>query len=324
MYHRVAFVGCLTGAACLATAVVAEPVPLSGKTLSEIVPGASVHLDTPLGTKLPVKYAANGLISGEAGGLAWFLGSASDRGRWWVADDKLCQKFFKWFDAGVQCLKLKRDGDKLFWSRDDGKTGTATLVAAAPIDEKPFALGHPVSVQVGGTIEERPVDSPPRAVAAVPQPPAPVVKALPLVAPKNAVAVAAPPKPIVAPPTKVAAVATVPPPLKPGAAPSAPKAMAMQSAVPKPIVAKPSTPAAQPPDAQPQPKTEPVSFRVAGVHARDVLNVRQSPSSEAAAVGAIPPFAEGVRLAGQCEMDWCPVTHRGVSGWVNRYYLRQE
>ena len=139
MYHRVAFFGSV----CMATVAVAEPAELSGRTLSEIVPGAMVQLDTPLGTKLPVRYAANGLITGEAGGLAWFLGSATDRGRWWIAGDRLCHKWFKWFDAEVQCLKLQRDGQQLYWSRDDGKTGTATLVSASPIEPLPYALGSP-------------------------------------------------------------------------------------------------------------------------------------------------------------------------------------
>jgi hypothetical protein len=89
MYHRVAFIG--VSSVLWAGAAVAEPQPMSGKSLSEIVPGASVQIDTPLGTKLPIKFTSNGTISGEAGGLAWFLGSATDRGRWWVADDKLLQ-----------------------------------------------------------------------------------------------------------------------------------------------------------------------------------------------------------------------------------------
>ena len=77
MYHRVVNIGVL----CIASAALAEPTPIAGKTINEVVSGATVQVDTPLGTKLPVKYAANGLISGDAGGLAWFLGSSTDRGR---------------------------------------------------------------------------------------------------------------------------------------------------------------------------------------------------------------------------------------------------
>lgn len=315
----------------------AEPAPLSGKTLNEIVPGASVHLDTPLGTKLPVKYSSNGLISGEAGGLAWFLGSASDRGRWWVSDDKLCQKFFKWFDAEVQCLRLKRDGDKLYWSRDDGKTGTATLIAAAPIDRAPFGLGHPASAETMNTFA--PV---PHATAQA-NPAEPVVRAAVPVAPH-----ASKPPPKAQPVQQATAKkAPAPVPLAVAAVPAtvvattAAKSVAAKASVSAAVPAAAAKPAsagalliaAAPPKMPLRAATatsiqnspvEPVAFRVSGVHPGDVLNVRQGPSSETAPVGVIPPFADGVMLAGVCQLDWCPVRHGAVSGWVNRYYLREE
>ncbi len=307
-----------------AAAAAADPQPMTGQNLSEIVPGASVQIDTPLGTKLPIKFTANGMMSGEAGALAWFLGSTTDRGRWWVADDKLCHKWFKWFDADVQCLKLKRDGEKLYWSRDDGKTGTATLMAAAPIEQKPYALGHPVSTQSASLVEERPVVGP-----------APIVTTTQPVGTLKAAG--APPK---------ASAAATPKPLAPVTKTTAPPATKM-AAVISPTVTKPTTtlqktmvaPAAPktinpritvatappaPATAKPQQPVEIVSFRVSGVHPRDVLNVRQGPSSEAPPVGVIPPFADDVRLAGKCQLEWCPVTHDGISGWVNKYYLREQ
>ena len=61
MYHRVGLLGVL----CATGAAIAEPAPITGKSISETFTSASIILDTPLGTKLPVKYGANGLISGE-------------------------------------------------------------------------------------------------------------------------------------------------------------------------------------------------------------------------------------------------------------------
>lgn len=113
-----------------ATAALAEPVPLTGDALRGLG-GSRVELDTPLGTKLPILFGADGLVSAEAGDLAPILGSKKDRGRWWVEGDKLCSKWFRWFDAEVRCITVARDGARLFWKKDDGETGTATLIEAA-------------------------------------------------------------------------------------------------------------------------------------------------------------------------------------------------
>ena len=108
-----------------ATAAFAEPVPLGGDSLKALS-GSLVELDTPLGTKLPIQFGSDGLVSAEAGDLAPILGSKKDRGRWWVEGDRLCSKWFRWFDAEVRCITVSRDGSRLYWKKDDGETGTAT------------------------------------------------------------------------------------------------------------------------------------------------------------------------------------------------------
>ena len=321
MYLRVASISVI----CIASAAVAEPAPMAGKNISEMVSGATVQLDTPLGTKLPVKYAANGLISGEAGALAWFLGSSADRGRWWIADDRLCHKWFKWFDAEVQCLRLKRDGQVLHWSRDDGKTGTAMLVAPEPIEPAPYALGNPEGAKAQAADASAAAATPPVAPerAAGPHAAGPAPAKSPTLAakpqPKTEVkqsATATPPKAVTpSPKTVVAAIAPAP------ATPAAPARM-MTAQVHAPAAAPmqvvPAAPAGQ------QVRIENDSFRVAGVLSNDVLNVRRGPSPEAPAVGAIPPYGQGVRLLGQCQREWCLITHNGLNGWVNRLYLIRD
>lgn len=121
-----------------ATAAFAGPVPLSGEDLKRSLDGALIEMDTPLGTKIPVRFGTDGLVSGEAGELAPLLGSARDRGRWWIDGDRICSKWFRWFDAEPQCLSVQQDGMRLFWQQDNGKKGTATLVEAAPA-EKPVS-----------------------------------------------------------------------------------------------------------------------------------------------------------------------------------------
>jgi hypothetical protein len=141
--HRV-IIAALCAFAC--GSVRAEPVPLADQTLKSALAGKTVHLDTPFGVGIPITYHGNGLMSGKAGLLEYILGAETDRGRWWVADGKLCQKWFKWLDAQPSCMRLTRDGDKIYWRRDDGLSGTATIASAlAPgADAAPRGLGGPV------------------------------------------------------------------------------------------------------------------------------------------------------------------------------------
>ena len=132
-------------AACLCAATVAEAEPdrLSGAGINQLVAGATVELDTPLGTKLPIRYGADGKVAGQAGDLASYLGAASDTGRWWVAGDELCHKWNRWFDSEPQCLRLRKQGRTIHWRSQDGNSGTASIAIPAPIK----AAAVPPSVQ---------------------------------------------------------------------------------------------------------------------------------------------------------------------------------
>lgn len=130
-------IGFLSGA----TGALAEPASLAGDDLKEAVAGSVVEIDTPLGTKVPMRFAKNGLVSAEAGVLAPVLGAAKDRGRWWVDGDKLCTKWFRWFDAQPRCLTIRQEGAKIYWRKvDDGETGTGTLVNWSPPEQKPVVV----------------------------------------------------------------------------------------------------------------------------------------------------------------------------------------
>ena len=123
----------------------AELVELSEENLKAMVAGKTVQLDTPFGVAIPITYHGNGLMSGKAGVLEYFLGAQVDRGRWWVSDGKLCQKWFKWLDAQPSCMRLKRDGDKIIWRRDDGLSGTATIASGLALgaEAAPRGVGGP-------------------------------------------------------------------------------------------------------------------------------------------------------------------------------------
>lgn len=136
MLRPLIVIGFLSGA----TGALADPVPLANDDLKNTVSGSTVEIDTPLGSTVPMRFGADGLVSAEAGVLAPVLGSPKDRGRWWVEGEKLCTKWFRWFDAGVRCLTIARDGDRIHWRKiDDGETGTGTIVVANDKPAKPSA-----------------------------------------------------------------------------------------------------------------------------------------------------------------------------------------
>jgi Bacterial SH3 domain len=318
----------IIGVLVTGTAALAEPAPLKGPAIREMVPGAVIHIDTPLGSKLPVRFTDDGLMSGEAGSLASYLGSDKDRGRWWVENDKLCQKWFKWFDAEVKCLELRQEGQRIFWSSDDGKSGTATIaMRTAPAAVPSFAPAYAMSLHAprAATMETSAEPVEPPVAATKPQPAKPVVVTPP------------PAKPMVlnqAPVEKPAAAV-------PDTAPKKEKERPVAAARPQqpsafvPSAGAPAKPFGQSKSVAPAPAPAPVAgpvaspvvaqvFKVAGVEEDDVLNIRKGPSADHPQIGAIPADGQGVRIAGSCQSEWCPIVYRGVSGWVNRLFLVEE
>ena len=137
------FGGCQCSSRCLrrpAFVLVRLPSPkpdstrLSGQEITDLIAGATVEIDTPLGTKLPIRYAVDGKLSGQAGDLASYLGAASDTGRWWATSDQLCHRWNRWFDSEPQCLQLRKEGRTIRWQSQDGNSGTAAIAVPAPIE----------------------------------------------------------------------------------------------------------------------------------------------------------------------------------------------
>jgi SH3 domain-containing protein len=121
--------GCL----CAANVVSAQTVGLSGHEIRDLIAGAAVEIDTPLGTKLPIHYTADGRLSGQARELASYLGASADTGRWWINSDQLCHKWNRWFESVPQCLRLRKQGRTIHWLNQDGNSGTAVITAPAPV-----------------------------------------------------------------------------------------------------------------------------------------------------------------------------------------------
>ncbi|MGF1650860.1 MAG: hypothetical protein ACFCUN_10450 [Hyphomicrobiaceae bacterium] len=112
-----------------APSVVAPPAqPDPDDDLRALVSDRTVHLQTDMGAVIPVRFRSNGSMSGTAGGLAFFLGAATDRGRWWVADGLLCKQWDVWLSAREMCLTLTKVGDTVHWRSRDGRSGTAKII----------------------------------------------------------------------------------------------------------------------------------------------------------------------------------------------------
>jgi uncharacterized protein YgiM (DUF1202 family) len=66
-------------------------------------------------------------------------------------------------------------------------------------------------------------------------------------------------------------------------------------------------------------------FRVDGVAADDVLNIRSKPDAKASVLGSIPPAEEHVEGVGAPNTvgrgTWQRVRYAGVVGWVNARFL---
>ncbi len=316
----------LTTTCCLAaaTAATAEPARLSNEAIKAMLTGALVEMDTPAGTVIPVRFSKDGLVSGKAGVLASVLGADHDRGRWWVANDQLCVKWFRWFEAKTRCVSLRQDGARIYWRGADDRSGTGTIVEPAPsvvaeapprppeaktlelADIAPAAPtkrdAEPASTPSEGRyirfaeaafdamIATRPADEPRHVLDAFERRAISAERSA-----ESAEKIPSAPRTTPAPPQKAAG------PRNPS--PRHPTEIATAYASSPVILA---------------------SFRVAGVEDDDMLNVRSGPSELYPPVGELPPEGRGVKIVGPCRADWCPIRYGSVSGWVNRSFLAED
>jgi hypothetical protein len=280
----------------------AGQVKLTSEAIKTTVAGSLVELDTPIGTTVSVRFGQDGIMSGNAGALAAVLGAAKDRGHWWSANDQLCFKWFRWFDAEERCVSINQDAKRIFWQKADGETGTGTIVEQG----KPVSKPAPriTVAEVKAKQSPAPSHTPRKVATSVEQP-----SASPL-----AVVHVTPVK-FVAPPareqTQAPSLALDVPAPHPAVRP---RPLVATTVVPKTSAAAKAKPSASAKEASKQ-------FRVAGVNASDTLYVRNGPSEDYKSVGEIAYDGRGIMILGTCAIDWCHVKHRNLTGWVNRRYL---
>ena len=301
-----------------AVAAIAETRPIKGETVKALISGNTVELDSPIGAKLPLNFTDDGLVAGNSVVLAFYLGSTKDRGRWWITGDKLCTKFFRWFDAKQRCMVIRPDGAKFAWTMDDGDSGTASIVsntkrlygAASALTGGVSALAmvRNAEERLAAAAAAATAKAKAAKVAALPAPPpvkpAPAIPALARSEPEPQSAA-----------VFIPAVATVD---------DDPLAWLPMSAVRAAASAEPVNVAYAALAPAPAASASEPTYRIAGVANSDALNVRRAPQANAEVIGSIPASARGVSLNGSCEGDWCPVTFQSQAGWVSLQFLQAE
>ncbi len=126
----------MTAATC-ATLILGAPLAetqageaaLSGDALRTTVSGKTVFLKIS-GFELPIQYSSHGTMKGSMGTIAAAFSrgdGSSDTGKWWIAEDQLCQKWHSWMEGETYCYKLSQSGSQVRWVRDDGRSGTARI-----------------------------------------------------------------------------------------------------------------------------------------------------------------------------------------------------
>lgn len=106
-----------------------NPGHMIGPELRKAVAGKTVYLKTS-GIVLPIAYRPNGTMSGQLQAFAAaFSGDrpVTDKGKWWIDGNRLCQRWSQWLDGRSYCYKLTRDGQTVRWQRNDGRRGTARI-----------------------------------------------------------------------------------------------------------------------------------------------------------------------------------------------------
>jgi hypothetical protein len=122
------FIAAILAGVATTTAHAATQETLSGAELRKAVAGKTVYLSSS-GIVLPISYRSNGTMRGQLKAFAAALvgGQPVDSGRWWIANDQLCQKWKRWLDGKSYCYKLTRNGQNVVWVRNDGRSGAARI-----------------------------------------------------------------------------------------------------------------------------------------------------------------------------------------------------
>jgi len=112
-----------------AFALPASANTLSGEEIRGLIQNRTVHLSTPYGVTLPLRYAPSGEVTGDVSGITLArMFAPSETGSWWVDGNQMCQQWPTWYDGVTHCFVIESTGEnEINWRRNDGLEGTARI-----------------------------------------------------------------------------------------------------------------------------------------------------------------------------------------------------
>lgn len=119
-------------AAAFAMVTMVQPAAantLSGDEIRGLIQNRTVHLSTPYGVTLPLRYEPNGEVTGDVSGITLArMFAPRETGNWWVDDNRMCQQWPSWYDGETHCFVIESTGEnQINWRRNDGLEGTARI-----------------------------------------------------------------------------------------------------------------------------------------------------------------------------------------------------
>lgn len=115
-------------AVLVATAASKSVWAMSGEEIANLIVDKKVLLSTSYG-KMPLRYRSDKSVVGDGSntGLIRFF-APKETGKWWIADDRLCQQWPSWYKGKPFCFTIKKTSENsIRWVREDGYSGTAKI-----------------------------------------------------------------------------------------------------------------------------------------------------------------------------------------------------
>lgn len=101
---------------------------MEGEAIRDLVSDKTVHLRS-YGLEMPLRYGANGIVSGDISGISVArMFAPKEQGKWWIEGRQLCQQWKSWYEGKTLCFTIRKTGERsISWTRQDGFSGSARI-----------------------------------------------------------------------------------------------------------------------------------------------------------------------------------------------------
>lgn len=129
MVQKVAIIFSAAASIAALSATTSGAQELDASQIEALISGKTVHLSTPYGADLPLRYDPNGQVTGDIRGFSFVsLFAPRETGRWWTEGNQMCQQWPTWYDGETLCFTVQQTGEATInWTRQDGMEGTARI-----------------------------------------------------------------------------------------------------------------------------------------------------------------------------------------------------